>query len=83
MSVYILRPGVVYFILELTLFTYILSLDYIEKDPDLQWVGNANELNAVSHPEATQFSQRLAWENVGILANFKSERPMHLTAMLE
>jgi len=23
-------------------------LDYFEKDPDLEWVGNANELNAVS-----------------------------------
>lgn len=55
----------VYLILELTLFTYIFSLDFIEKDPDLQWVGNANELNAVSHPEATQFSQHSAWENVG------------------
>ena len=22
------------------------SLDYIEKDPDIEWVGNANELNA-------------------------------------
>lgn len=55
----------VYLILELTLFTYILSLDFIEKDPDLQWVGNANELNAVSHSEATQFSQHSAWENVG------------------
>ena len=21
-------------------------LDYIEKDPDIEWVGNANELNA-------------------------------------
>ncbi|WVQ87029.1 hypothetical protein IAS59_000749 [Cryptococcus gattii] len=24
----------------------LTALDYIEKDPDLQWVGNANELNA-------------------------------------
>ena len=22
------------------------QLDYIEKDPDIEWVGNANELNA-------------------------------------
>lgn len=40
----------------------LLSLDYIEKDPELQWVGNANELNAVSYFEAIQSSPWWAWE---------------------